>query len=97
MEERQLHVARALAGLLSPEPGSVIFGTHVGGPDKGFIESPMPGHRMFSHSPASWMELWDGLIFEKGVVNVSAKLVQMARPDAPNITFRLLVWSVKRL
>jgi len=29
-------VARALAGLLSPEPGSVIFGMQVGLPEKGF-------------------------------------------------------------
>jgi len=29
-EEKQLHLLRALAGLLSPEPGSMIFGLHIG-------------------------------------------------------------------
>jgi hypothetical protein len=97
-EEKELYVARALAGLLSPEPGSVIFGLHVGSPDKGFIPSPMHGdRRMFCHSPESWAQLWDGVVFEKGVVNVYAKLVQMTRPDAQNVTYTILVWSVKRL
>jgi hypothetical protein len=97
-EEKQLHVARALAGLLSPEPGSTIFGLHIGSPDKGFIPSPTNGERlMFCHSPESWVQLWDGLVFEKGVVNVFANLVQMPKPDAPNTMFTVLVWSVKRL
>ena len=100
-EEKQLHVARALAGLLSQEPGSVIFGMHVGSPEKGIIPSPIPGELyMFCHSPESWTELWDGLVFEKGIVNVQAVLVQMGReePDAPqNSMFTVLVWTVTRL
>ena len=100
-EEKQLHVARAFAGLLSPEPGSMIFGLHLGSPDKGLTLSP--GHdvlQMFCHSPESWIELWDGLVFEKGVVNVQTKLVQMEwkEPDgSPSLVFTTLVWSVTRL
>jgi hypothetical protein len=102
-EEKQLHVARTLAGLLSPEPGSVIFGLQVGLPEKGF--DPRVVHRdprMWCHSPESWTQLWDGLVFENGVVNVQAKLIHMGKKyselDAPqNITFTVLEWSVMRL
>jgi len=99
-EERQLYVARALAGLLSPEPGSVIFGLHVGNPEKGFITSPGIDRPMFCHCPESWAQLWDGIVFEKGVVDVKAKLVQMGReePDGQqSAIFTVLVWSVTRL
>ena len=74
---------------------------HVGSPDKGLIPSPIRGELyMFCHSPESWTELWDGLVFEKGVVNVQVNLVQMGReePGAPQTTmFRVLVWTVTRL
>jgi hypothetical protein len=102
-EEKQLHLARALAGLLSPEPGSVIFGLQVGLPEKGFDPSVVHrDHRMWCHSLESWTQLWDGLVFESGVVNVQTKLVYMGKKylelDAPqNTTFTVLVWSVTRL
>ena len=104
-EEKQLHLARALAGLLSPEPGSVIFGAHIGvAEEKGFEPSVIrrDHHRMWCHSPESWNELWDGLVFDKGVVKVQTKLIQgerkMLQPDAPqNSTLTFLVWSVTRL
>jgi hypothetical protein len=103
-EEKQLDLARALAGLLSPEPGSMLFGGHIGAAEKGFEPSVMhrDHRRMWCHSPESWTELWDGIVFEKGVVKVQTKLVQVERkllqPDAPvNATFTSLVWSVTRL
>jgi hypothetical protein len=104
-EEKQLDLARALAGLLSPEPGSMLFGGHISVAEKkGFEPSVMhrDHHRMWCHSPESWTELWDGIVFEKGVVKVQTKLVHVGRkllqPDAPaNATFTFLVWSVTRL
>ena len=100
-QEKQLYLAHALAGLLSPEPGSIIFGMHVGNPEKGFIGSTERGDfQMFCHSPESWTLLWDGLVFGKGMVNVQAKLVQVERkePDMPQTrTVAILVWSVTRL
>ena len=103
-EEKQLHLARALAGLLSPEPGSTISGLHIGAPEKkGFERTIMhrDHHRMWCHSPESWTELWDGLVFEKGVVKVQTKLAHMERkilqPDAPQDAITFLVWSVTRL
>ena len=103
-EEKQLQLARALAGLLSPEPGSMIFGAHIGVPEKKGFEPPVMhrDHHMWCHSPESWTELWDGLVFEKGVVEVQTKLYHAERkgfdPDAPqNSTLTYLVWLVTRL
>ena len=103
-EEKQLHVARALAGLLSPEPGSMVFGAHIAVPEgKGFEPSIMrKDHRMWCHSPESWTELWDGLIFKKGTVKVQTKLVNREKrniqPDAPkDAMITILVWLVTRL
>ena len=95
-EERQLYVARALAGLLSPEPGSMIVGLQIGFlAEKGFELSVRRGdHGTWCHSPESWTQLWDGVVFEKGVVNVQTKLVQVERQDT---TLKVLVWSVTRL
>ncbi len=59
----------------------MIFGAHVSRPEKGFrTEAPPPapgylGNRMFCHSAASWAELWDGEVFEKGTVRVEAVVV----------------------
>jgi hypothetical protein len=103
-EASQLHVARALAGLLSPEPGSVIFGEHLSTAEKGFTASPFGlGDQMFCHCPESWAQLWDGVVFEKGMVDVKAKLLQRESgdPDAQLNTFfvkyTVLAWSVTRL
>ena len=100
-QAKQLYIAHALAGLLSPEPGSVIFGMHLGKSEKGFLESTeRRDYQIFCHSPESWTQLWDGLVFGKGMVNVQAKLVQVERkePDMPQTTtVPLLVWSVTRL
>jgi hypothetical protein len=103
-EENQLPLARALAGLLSPEPGSMIFGLQRAAPEKKGFEPSLMGRdrRMWYHSPESWTELWDGLVFEKGVVEVQTELVHVEwkklQPDAPqNETLTFMVWSVTRL
>ena len=103
-EEKQLHLARALAGLLSPEPGSMIFGSHITTPEKKEFESSImhEDHRMWGHSQESWTELWDGLIFEKGVVKVQTNLLywerRLMQPDAPkDEMITVLVWMVTRL
>ncbi|KAI0823142.1 hypothetical protein BC628DRAFT_1417830 [Trametes gibbosa] len=109
-EERQLKLAQTLAGLLSPEPGSMILGAHGGLPRKGFRQESgvvlnlgrvFP---MFCHCPESWKELWDGQVFKKGTVKVDAILHETERKDyaalsgiAAGTKFFLLVWSVTRL
>ena len=103
-EEKQMYLARALAGLLSPEPGSVILGTHGGRPEKGFRDEQTyhSSHVriMFCHSPESWADMWENEIFEKGQVKVEASLIEHKREDVvvkPGYKLWLLVWSVTRL
>lgn len=72
-EETQTLVAQKLAGLLSPEPGSMLFGAHGGMARKGLWSPTDHDYKMFCHSPDSWKELWEG-IFGKGQVEVSAQL-----------------------
>ncbi|KAH9912577.1 uncharacterized protein B0H18DRAFT_889733, partial [Fomitopsis serialis] len=69
-EEKQLQLAHAIAGLLSPAPGSLILGWHAGLHEKGVLPGPQrpDGQHMgiFCHSPQTWKELWDGGVFPKG-------------------------------
>ena len=74
-EAQQLELAHKLAGLLSPEPGSIIIGGHAGQPVKGLWKRrTLSGEHMFCHSPESWRELWDGQVFAKGKVRVDVVL-----------------------
>ena len=106
-EEQQGTLARALASLLSPEPGSMIVGSQAGAPHKGVrVITRAPDHvpratssvlSQFCHSPESWTELWDGQVFERGRVKVEAALVKpdAALKDFPD--YYTLYWSVTRL
>lgn len=107
-EAQQLSIARKLASLLSPARGSMIFGAHMGRPQKGLrTEAPPPrpgylGSDMFCHSAASWVELWDGEVFEKGAVKVEAELIDPHREDIrkmlePGAIHYQLLWSITRL
>jgi hypothetical protein len=100
-EARQEVLARRVATLLSPEPGSVIFGLHGGLPEKGFRAeiASRPGRRMFCHSPDSWRKLWDGQVFSKGTAQVEATLKEYNRPGSWLDTGAsyLLIWSVTRI
>jgi hypothetical protein len=101
-EPTQLALARVLAGLLSPLPGSVIFGEQAGKEQEGNIEWTYKQHsgKMFCHSPESWTKLWLEL-FPEGTVQVEAKLNKndpnyvsnKADPDRDNMMW----WSVTRL
>ncbi|OCH94147.1 hypothetical protein OBBRIDRAFT_789486 [Obba rivulosa] len=98
-EEQQYKLAQSLAGLLSPEPGSIIFGSHGGRQEKGLnVEGRLRrGGYMFCHSPESWVELWDGQIFKKGTVKVEAELVKSVRVARTTRASHHLRWSVTRL
>ncbi|KAG1880093.1 hypothetical protein F4604DRAFT_517966 [Suillus subluteus] len=94
-EDKQLHLARALAGLLSAQPGSVICGFQVGSPEKGMAATVLgPEHRLFAHSPKSWSYLWDGEVFEKGSVKVETELVKLV---IRGVEYFMMGWSVVRL
>jgi len=99
-EEQQNQFAHALASLLSPLPGSVIFGTHAALPKKGMHDWERDGLLTFCHSPESWSELWDGQVFKKGSVQVDATLVDVEEAifESGGLTrYDLMIWSVTRL
>ncbi|KAF8838070.1 hypothetical protein BDN67DRAFT_982813 [Paxillus ammoniavirescens] len=83
-------------GLLSPEPGSIICGGNWGLPEKGLVMESFFGSFMevFCHSPQTWTEMWDGVVFPKGSVKVDTFLVE---PDMQGYKTWYLLWSVKRL
>lgn len=90
-EEKQLEAARLVAPLLSPEPGSLIFGGQIGAAQDG-VQAFKNSHdiHMFAQSPESWKELWETKVFKPGQVRVDAFLVPMGVVSA-------LIWSVTRL
>ncbi|VDC02710.1 unnamed protein product [Peniophora sp. CBMAI 1063] len=98
--EQQEAFARALASLLSNEPGSMIFGVHSGQPVKKTVKRLINGAgEQHAHSPDSWREMWEG-IYGEGVVKVESRAVE--RPDAARIMASTdkvyhLVWCVTRL
>ncbi|KAG2132765.1 hypothetical protein DEU56DRAFT_439609 [Suillus clintonianus] len=99
-EDRQLHLARAFAGLLSAESGSVILGAHVGAQEKGTVNKVFNGVEvdMFAHDPESWIAMWDGEVFQKGTVKVEAELRQETYGAVETDGHPLsLFWSVTRL
>ena len=103
-EEEQARLARSLAGLLSPQPGSMIFGMQSGRKEKGFrVEAGVPnshGKQMFCHGPESWRELWEG-VFPPGTVRVDADVWELKRDDLKPVgedaKFWVLSWCVTRL
>ncbi|KAJ6545835.1 hypothetical protein DFH09DRAFT_1172047 [Mycena vulgaris] len=94
-EQQQLQLARVLAGLLSPLPGSVIFGMHVGLPTKGVRKSLRSGAPMFCHSPESWVAMW-AEVFPEGAVRVDAQLQAWLEADK-SYDGGYLVWCVTRV
>ena len=96
-EENQLHLAKALAGLLSPQPGSMICGEHAGNVQKGIFHQEYAGRQfdLFEHCPESWSAIWNGEVFPSGSVRVDTKLEQVERGTV-HVYYRLQ-WSVTRL
>ncbi|RPD58406.1 hypothetical protein L227DRAFT_505101 [Lentinus tigrinus ALCF2SS1-6] len=103
-EEVQVQLAHKLGGLLSPEPGSIIFGLQSGRAEKGFrVEAGVPnshGKQMFCHSSESWTELWES-VFPPGTIRVDADVRELDRDDlkpvAEGAKFWVLTWCVTRL
>lgn len=64
-KEKQAQLAHLFASLLSPVPGSIIFGYHSGASDteedkNGRSRITGRGYATFDNSPATWKELWTG-------------------------------------
>ncbi len=73
-KEEQLTIAKRLASLLSPLPGSMIFGSHVGSSGEPGEAVNGTGTRFFRHSPTSWQAMWSEQVFGEGLVSVEAGL-----------------------
>ncbi|KAG9317888.1 hypothetical protein JVU11DRAFT_2117 [Chiua virens] len=97
-EENQRHLASALAGLLSPLPGSVICGIQAGTQQEGGLYMEIAGKaaNMFCHSPESWAAMWDGEVFAKGKVRVDATLERVEKMGL-GLAFWQLRWSIVTL
>ncbi|KAF7367631.1 Methyltransferase ausD [Mycena sanguinolenta] len=96
-EAQQPKLAQSLAGLLSPLPGSLIFGCNLGEKVTGrvLLNQIQPMLR-FCHSPESWIALWEG-IFGKGTVKVEVELIKKREMSDDGVDYNWLVWSVTRL
>lgn len=98
-ERKQLELALKLAALLSPDPGSTIFGAHIGIPERS------PGNNLeslstfFCHSPESWRKLWQDTVFLGHAVKIDAtvSLVPDNFRKAGSSQEYILKWSVVRL
>ncbi|KAF8600505.1 hypothetical protein BDV93DRAFT_525383 [Ceratobasidium sp. AG-I] len=101
-EEDQRKIAQRCQALLSTQPGSTIFGSHVGAPGPGIYSNIGGANRkMFCHSPQSWERLWQGLYGETAiqvVATLEAKglgdnsLLVAPGPDSGDR--RAMIWSV---
>ncbi|KAG1733631.1 uncharacterized protein EDB91DRAFT_1238559 [Suillus paluster] len=78
-EKKQLELARALGGLLSCEPGSIICGSVTIASEKGIFRQTVLGVDItyFCHSPETWTALWDGVVFAKGQVKVETSTLSL--------------------
>jgi hypothetical protein len=98
----QATLARLVVSLLLRQPGSTIFGSHVGQTQAGLRPVGKEGGstRMFCHNPASWTDLFEGLLGGKTKVKVDARLVERGLSGmAPTSEVNdwkgeLLIWSV---
>jgi len=95
-EKGEVEIARKLASLLSPTPGSVIFGAQFGAKEKGWHPEPLSASgTMFWHSTESWKAVWCEEVFKEGTVDVEVGMKPFPFKDTG--AEYVLWWSVKRL
>ncbi|KAJ3828479.1 hypothetical protein F5878DRAFT_409002 [Lentinula raphanica] len=92
-QAEQILIAKKLASLLSPLPGSIIFGSQIG------ADVPMEGVRngsgtlFYRHSPDSWKEMWEKEVFG-GKANMIRVEAGISRDSERRET---IWWTVTRL
>ncbi|KAI0336236.1 hypothetical protein GY45DRAFT_592101 [Cubamyces sp. BRFM 1775] len=98
-EEKQEHIARAFAGLLSPMPGSMILGMQGG---VGHINPMVKTHgekggtfTMYCQTPERWTKMWER-VFPKDTVRVEAR-IGPERVGLGETKYEFLQWCVTRL
>lgn len=84
--EQQASLVRAVAALLSPVPGSIVFGSHVGLPKQGTIREEVTVE-MYCYDPESWNKLWE----DAGPFKTEAILKEVIAPNG-EIGW-MMVWS----
>lgn len=88
----QTVIAKKLASLLSPLPGSIIFGSHLGS------EQPQEGAKngtgtvFYRHSPESWKKMWEEVFDKKGIIQVETGF-----GGGPENEEEAMWWSVMRV
>jgi len=98
-EKRQLELARRVAQLLSPAPGSLIVGRQMG--DVRPRDIPLEGNPHFVHNERSWEKMWSR-VFPKGTVEYRTELRDLpqdliaATLDMVDVS-QFLNWSIRRL
>ena len=103
-----MYAAKALASLLSPIPGSMIFERHVSTNDGASKDVTLViGDRtVYGFIVEDWKRLWNGEVFKEGSVHVEAELhdisrtkdcVEIIRMKAVTDPWQALIWSVTRV
>ena len=100
----QAHIARALAGLLSPEPGSLLFGVQGALPAAGPFRPTASDWTMFCHSPESLGALFadafggaDRIRFESRMITEPGGPTYFDTWPGNERPFTCQEWSVTRL
>ena len=105
-KDGQIHAAKALASLLSPVRGSMIFGTHVSTNDGTSKEFPFTADKtIYGFGVEDWKRLWNGEVFKEGSVRVEAELQRINMSKVYTDSFsqnaldghQALVWCITRL
>ncbi|KAI0757744.1 hypothetical protein C8Q80DRAFT_1091298 [Daedaleopsis nitida] len=103
-EAKQAHIARALAGLLSPVPGSMIFGVQGALAEMGQFRPTGTEFTMFCHSPESLGKVFEDACGGPGRIKFESRLT--TEPGGPTYfdtwpgntqPFVCQEWSVTRL
>lgn len=84
----------------------MLLGSHTCLPEAGVRPTPnVRGEYIYCHSPESWKDLWNGTVFKKGTVEVTAELRKgtgmvkdevVIGPAKKEGRF-MLYWTVKRI
>jgi len=109
-KDEQIAAARALTSLLSPTPGSFIFGGHGTQSQSGAGGfKNFRGKDVHCFSSEDWVALWDGEIFKKGTVEVETQIFSLddllktqggkkiTDQSAVGWSGHYMLWSVKRV
>ena len=96
--EYQVIAAKALASLLSPDPGSMIFGEHTTLPESGDCFNSFRQTTMECIGPSDWEKLWKG-IFSGGAIEVETTVRKLRMDEGTGIRQDVEggKWCVRRL